>query len=102
MSDITVRKSINDEVDGIRAPTMFLTHLIHHRMAAYWSFFERITLWAAVRCKLIACDTDPRPFFGVRRISYGESQIRSIGKPPAWVYCGELDGVAVHADTESM
>jgi 3-oxoacyl-[acyl-carrier protein] reductase len=45
-------------------------------MAANWSFFERITLRAAVRCKLIACYTDPRHIFWVGRTSYGESQIK--------------------------
>jgi hypothetical protein len=29
-----VGTSISNEVDGIRAPTMWPTHLIHHRMAA--------------------------------------------------------------------
>lgn len=58
-----VGTSISNEVDGIRAPTMWPTHLIHHRMAANWSFFDRITLRATVRCKLIACDADPRHTF---------------------------------------
>ena len=52
-----VGTSISDEVDGIRAPTMWLTHQFNGRMAANWSFFERVTLRATVRCKLIACDT---------------------------------------------
>ena len=69
-----VGTSISNEVDGIRAPTMWPTPLIHHRMAANWSFFERITLRAAVRCKLIACDIDPRHTFWVGRNSYGESR----------------------------
>jgi hypothetical protein len=71
-----VGTSISNEVDGIRAPTMWLTHLIHHRMAAHWSFFERITLRAAVRCKLIACDTDPRHTFWVGSTSHGESRLK--------------------------
>ena len=49
---MTVGTSINDEVDGIRAPTMWLTHQFNGRMAANWSFFERVTLRATVRCKL--------------------------------------------------
>jgi len=71
-----VGTSISDEVDGIRAPAMWLTHLIHHRLAANWTFFDRITLRATVRCKLIACDTDPRHTFWAGRTSYGESQLR--------------------------
>ena len=67
-----VGTSISNEVDGIRAPTMWPTHLIHHRMAANWSVCDRITLRAAVRCKLIACDTDPRHTFWVGRTSYGK------------------------------
>jgi hypothetical protein len=75
-----VGTSISNEVDGIRAPTMWPTHLIHHRMVANWSFFERITLRAAVRCKLIAYDADPRHTFWVGRTSYGESRV-SPGEP---------------------
>jgi len=73
-----VGTSISNEVDGIRAPTMWPTHLIHHRMAANWSFFDRITLRPTVRCKLIACDTDPRHTFWAGRTSYGESQLSEI------------------------
>jgi hypothetical protein len=77
-----VGTSISDEVDGIRAPTMWMTRMIHHRMAANLSFFERITLRAAVRCKLIACDTDPRHTFWVGRTSYGESRFNEIRESP--------------------
>jgi hypothetical protein len=73
-----VGTSISNEVDGIRAPTMWPTHLIQHRMAANWSFFERITLRATVRCKLIAYDAEPRHTFWVGRTSYGESRLVSI------------------------
>jgi len=80
-----VGTSISDEVDGIRAPTMWLTHQFHDRMAANWSFFDRITLRATVRCKLIACDTDPNHTFGVGKISYGESRsIRLWLAVPTW------------------
>jgi hypothetical protein len=44
-----VGTSISKEVDGIRAPTKWPTHLFQHRMATNWSFFERITLRATVR-----------------------------------------------------
>ena len=71
-----VGTSISNKVDGIRAPTMWMTRMIHHRMAANRSFFERITLRAAVRCKLIACDIDPRHTFWVGRNSYGESRVK--------------------------
>jgi hypothetical protein len=74
---MTVRASINDEVDSIRAPTMWMTRMIHHRMDANWSFFERITLRAAVRCKLIACDIHPRHTFRVGRTSHGESRLKT-------------------------
>jgi hypothetical protein len=73
-----VGTSNSDEVDGIRAPTMWLTHQFNGRMAANWSFLERITLRAADRCKLIACDTDPRHTFGVGRFSYGESRLNYL------------------------
>ena len=76
-----VGTSISNEVDGIRAPTMWPTHLIQHRMAANWSFFERITLRATVRCKLIAYDADPRHTFWVGRTSYGESRIKDLKAP---------------------
>ena len=59
-----VGTSISNEVDGIRAPTMWLTCLVHYRMATNWSFFERVTLRATFRCKLIACYTDPNHTFG--------------------------------------
>ena len=55
-----VGTSISDEVDGISATGIWLTCLFHYRMVANWSFFERIALRAAVRCKLIAWDTDPK------------------------------------------
>ena len=74
--------SISDEVDGIRAPTTWPTHLIQHRMAANWSFFERITLRATVRCKLIAYDADPRHTFRVGRTSYGESRLIRVEVVP--------------------
>jgi hypothetical protein len=35
-----VGTSFNNEVDGIRAPTLWLTHLLHHRKTANWSFFR--------------------------------------------------------------
>jgi hypothetical protein len=73
-----VGTSISNEVDGIRAPTMWLTHLTQHRMAANSSFLDRITLRTTVRCKLIACDTDPRHTFWVGRTSYGESRLTII------------------------
>jgi hypothetical protein len=75
-----VGTSISNEVDGIRAPPMWPTHPIHHRMAANLSFFDRITLRATVRCKLIACYTDPRHIFWVGRSSYGESRIKALGR----------------------
>jgi hypothetical protein len=68
-----VGTSISNEADGIRVPTMWMTHMIHHRMATNWSFFERITLRAAVRCKLIACDTDPGHPYWVGWYSYVNS-----------------------------
>jgi hypothetical protein len=74
-----VTTSTSDEVDGIRAPTIWLTHQIHDRIAANWSFFDRITLQATVRSKLIACDTDPNHTFRVRRTSYGESRLKRLG-----------------------
>jgi hypothetical protein len=58
-----VGTSISNEVDGIRAPTMWPSHLIQHRKTANRSFLDRITLRATVRSKLIACDTDPRHTF---------------------------------------
>jgi hypothetical protein len=73
-----VGTSISNEADGIRAPTMWMTRMIHHRMAANWSFFERITLRATVRCKWIACDIDPRHTFWIGRISYGESRLNAV------------------------
>ena len=67
-----VGTSISNEVDGIRAPTMWLTHQIHDRMAANWSFFDRITLPATVTCKLIACDADPNhTFWGWEDLIWG-------------------------------
>jgi hypothetical protein len=80
-----VGTSISNEVDGIRAPTMWLTHLIHHRMAANWSFFDRITLRATVRSKLIAYDADPRHTFWVGRVSYGESWCTPLLHGPGFV-----------------
>ena len=73
-----VGTSISDEVDGIRAPTMWLTHQFNDRMAANWSFFDQITIQATVRCKLIACDTDPNHTFGVGKTSYGESRLNYL------------------------
>jgi hypothetical protein len=58
-----VGTSISNEVDGISTLTMWLTHLIHHRMAANWSVCDPITLRATIGCKLIACDTDTRHTF---------------------------------------
>jgi hypothetical protein len=62
-----VGTSISNEVDGIRASTMWPTHLIHHRKTANWSFVDRIALRATVRCKLIACDTNTRHTFWQRQ-----------------------------------
>jgi hypothetical protein len=76
---MTVGTSINDEVDGISAPGMGQIRLFGHGMAARRSFIDRINLPATVRCKLIACDTDPNHTFGVGKTSYGES--RNIGDP---------------------
>jgi hypothetical protein len=58
-----VGTSISNEVDGIRAPTTWSMHLVHHRVAANWSFVDRIALRVTVKCKLIACDADPRHTF---------------------------------------
>ena len=59
---MTIGTLNNDQADGIRAPTMWMTRMIQHRMATNGPFFERITLRATVRCKLIAFDADPRHF----------------------------------------
>jgi hypothetical protein len=63
MSGMTVKTPNNDEANTTSASAMWFTRPFHHRMAANGSFFERITLRAAVRCKLFACDTDPRHTF---------------------------------------
>jgi hypothetical protein len=76
-----VGTSISDEVDGISAPIMWLTHQFHDRMADNWSFFERVALRATVRCKLIACYTDPNNTFRVGRTSCGQSRLTWIRDP---------------------
>jgi len=84
-----VGTSISNEVDGIRAPTMWPTHLIHDRIATNSSFFDRITLRATVRCKLIACETDPRHTFWAGRTSYAESRIivrKTLIRRILWLY----------------
>ena len=76
-----VGASISDEVDGIRAPTMWLTHQIHHKMAAKRPTMDRINIRAAVRCKRIAYETDPRHTFQVGKISHGKSRFKTPGAP---------------------
>jgi len=77
-SGTTAGTCIDDKADGVRAPTMWLTRLFHHRMIANRPFLDRIALRAAVRRKLIACDIDPRHSFWVGSTSYGEFRYREF------------------------
>ena len=85
-----VGTSISNEVDGISAPGMWLTHQFNDRMAANWSFFDRITLRATVRPKLIAFDIDPKHTFRVGKILHGESRLKSFWKTPTILFSLKL------------
>jgi len=75
---MTAGTSINDKADGIRAPTMWMTRMIHHRMAANRSSIDRINLPATVNCKRVACEAHLRHVFRVGRTSHGESQFNVL------------------------
>jgi rare lipoprotein A (peptidoglycan hydrolase) len=78
MSSITVRKSINDEANTTSASAMWFTRPFHHRMAANGSFFERIALRAAARCKRFASNTDQSHNFAGGRTSRGKSRLTRL------------------------
>jgi hypothetical protein len=71
-----VGTSISNEVDGIRAPTMWLTHLIHHRMAANRPSINRIGLPGAERSKLVAGQANLNHTMRAARFLLGKSQVR--------------------------
>ena len=71
---MTDRTSINDEVDGISAPGMWLTRPFHTGMAANRSSNNRIGLPVAASRKLIAGQANLNHTFRAGRLLHGKSR----------------------------